>query len=193
MKLKKLKFITTPITVLLFTLFLMPACNNNKESGKNSGITGKENEVTTEGKMTDQTGVAKSPGKKIGKAVTTIAPADKSSKMAMDNAGYYNYTETAPFFPGGQGSLESYISNNIEYPREAIDNEAEGTVYVMFTIDENGKVGNVKTAGAAIGYGLEEEAVRVVNNMSSWTPGMNKGKKIKSWYTLPITYRLEES
>ena len=83
------------------------------------------------------------------------------------------------------------INNNIEYPQEAIDNNVEGTVFVMFTIDENGKVANAKTSGKALGYGLEEEAIRVVNGMSNWTPGTNKGKKAKAWYTIPITYRLE--
>lgn len=192
MKLSKLNFMTASVAIIFFTLILMPACKNNKEPEKNSMTTGKENNVATEDKTIDQPGVGKNPGKRIGKVVTIITPVDKTSKMETDNAGYYNYTETAPFFPGGQASVESYVTNNIEYPREAIENGAEGTVYVAFTIDENGKVGNAKTTGAAIGYGLEEEAVRVVNGMSNWTPGMNKEKKVKSWYTLPITYRLEE-
>lgn len=112
--------------------------------------------------------------------------------MKTDDKGYYNYTETAPAYRDGQTSLENYITNNIEYPPDAMDNDAEGTVYVMFTIDENGKVGNAKTSGTKIGYGLEEEAIKVVNGMTNWTPGMNNGKKVKGWYTLPITYKLDE-
>ena len=187
MKLSKLNYMTTSVAIIFSTLVLLPACKDNKESGKDSAVKDKDTTVVT---TTDQP-VVKNSGKKIGKALTTAAPVDKSSKMATDNMGYYNYTETAPFFPGGQASVESYITNNIQYPQEAIDNGAQGTVYVRFTIDENGKVGNAKTTGTAIGYGLEEEAVRVVNGMSNWTPGMNKGQKVKSWYTLPITYRLE--
>ena len=185
MKLSKLNFLTTLAVFTFLTLFLMPACNDSKESGKDSAVTDKDTVSTT-----DQPVVKANSGKKIGKALTIAAPVDKSSKMETDNMGYYNYTETAPFFTGGQAAVESYISNNIEYPQEAIDNGAQGTVYVQFTIDENGKVGNAKTTGAAIGYGLEEEAIRVVNGMSNWTPGMNKGQKVKSWYILPITYRL---
>ena len=188
MKLSKLNLMTTSSTIIFFTLFLLPACNDNKESGKDSAVT---DTVTTNSKTTDQPGVVKNSGKRIGKALTIEAPVDKSSKMETDKMGYYNYTETAPFFPGGQASVESYITNNIEYPQEAIDNGVQGTVYVRFTIDENGKVGNAKTTGTVIGYGLEEEAVRVVKGMSNWTPGMNNGKKVKSWFTLPITYRLE--
>ena len=97
--------------------------------------------------------------------------------MATDNTGYYNYAEVAPAYNGGQGAIESYINNNIEYPEEAIDNGIEGTVNVQFGIDENGNISNVKTLGNKIGYGLEEEAVKVISNMPKWTPGIVKGKK----------------
>jgi len=171
--------------ILIFT----QACNNNKESEKNPKTN--ENNITTGDTTAAQSANKMNTGKKTGKVSAGIPPVDKSSKMETDKMGYYNYTETAPTFPGGQGSLESYINNNIQYPQQAIDNGAEGTVNVRFTIDENGKPGNAKTTGAAIGYGLEEEAIRVVNSMSNWTPGMIKGNKVKAWYTLPITFRLE--
>src|SRR5712671_717997 len=157
MKLSKLNCMVTSVISILFTLILMPACNNDKESGKNSMVSGKENEnnMGTDSMTTNQPVAKKSIGKKIGKAVTVITTVDKSNNMSTDKMGYYNYTETAPVFPGGQASLENYITNNIEYPQEAIDNNAEGTVHVMFTVDENGQVGNAKTTGAVIGHGLE--------------------------------------
>jgi len=98
-----------------------------------------------------------------------------------------------PSFDGGQVALETYISNNIEYPQEAIDNNVEGTVNVQFLVDEKGDVSNVKTIGNKLGSGLEEEAIRVVSAMPKWSPGQVKGKNVKTWRTLPITYRLETS
>ena len=112
--------------------------------------------------------------------------------MQTDVKGYYNYTEANPVYPGGQTSLEDYINNNLEYPQDALDNGIQGTVNVKFTIDENGKVGNVQTSSAALGHGLEEAAMKVVSGMPNWTPGMINGKKVKAWYTLPITFRIEE-
>jgi len=191
MKLSKLNSTIACVTAICFALVLTPACNNSKE--KKSEVTGKENEnnVTTGDTTITQSTGNMTTGKKTGKVSAGIPLVDKSSKMETDKMGYYNYTETAPTFPGGQGSLESYINNNIHYPEAAIDNGAEGTVNVMFTIDENGKPGNAKTTGTAIGYGLEEEAIRVVNSMSNWTPGTIKENKVKAWYTLPITFQLE--
>lgn len=187
MKLSKLNFVPANITTWFFIFILASACNNSKEPEKKSAVINSgDNAITGES-------VVKNTGKKIGKVVATTipTPADRNIKMAVDKMGYYNYTEIAPAFPGGQASLESYIANNIEYPREAIDNEAEGTVSVLFTIDENGNIANVKTAGAKLGYGLEEEAIRVVSDMPQWVPGTIKGKNVKAWYTIPLTYRLE--
>lgn len=129
--------------------------------------------------------------KRKGRVTAAIKADDETAKMQMDQSGYYNRAEVAPAYPGGQNSLENYIVNHIEYPQDAIDNNAEGTVYIQFGIDENGKVTNVKTTGSKLGYGLDEEAVRVVSNMPKWTPGQVKGKKVKTWRTLPISYKLE--
>lgn len=123
-----------------------------------------------------------------GRATASIKADDASVKMEMDRAGYYNRTEIAPAY---QGSIEDYVTDNIEYPQNAIDNSAEGTVYVQFGVDRNGNISNVSTVGTKIGYGLEEEAIRVVSKMPKWTPGKVKGKNVNTWRTLPITYKLE--
>lgn len=199
MKLNRLKLklavIVTGVSVFMFT-----ACNNSDTSGKNSttdtmsnapntGFTTTPDDGSVMPKDNDTARSIASSGKKAGKISITPASMDKSSAMKTDDQGYYNYTETAPVYPG---SLDNYINSNLEYPQQAIDNSAEGTVYVTFTIDENGKAGNAKTLGKAIGYGLEEAAVKAVNGMAKWTPGTNKGKNVKAWYTLPITFRMEE-
>lgn len=196
MKLSNLKTFVVGITTG-FCLLSFIACNNSEKSGNNSTTEGTADTMSTNtatGPVTttgsDTAGTAtRPPGKRTGKVVIKPAEIDKTATMKADDKGYYNYTETAPVYPGG---LETYIVNNIVYPEDAVDNGVEGTVFVMFTIDENGKVGNAKTSGSAFGYGLEDEAVRVVKSMSAWTPGMNKGKKVNAWYTLPITFKLEE-
>jgi TonB family protein len=66
-------------------------------------------------------------------------------------------------------------------------------VNVHFLVDEKGNISNVTTVGNKVGYGLDEEAVRVVSKMPKWNPGQVKGKNVKTWRTLPIMYRLEES
>ena len=186
MRHSKLNLMIIGLSTCAIMLLLSPACNNTK-SDKNS------TEVdTTTVVPADSTTVVKNTGKKSGKISAYMPTVDKSSKMQTDAQGYYNYTETAPVYPGGQGSLEDYINNNLEYPQEAIDNGIQGPVTVKFTIDENGKVANVQTSGTPLGHGLEEAAMKVVSGMPVWTPGMINGKKVKAWYMLPVTYRIEE-
>lgn len=162
---------------------------NNQDSANNS--TSGSKEVAADTTTAPPTPVAKA--KKLGKISTGVDESDPTSEMKKDKMGYYNRTEVLPAYSGGQTALENYINNNIQYPQDAIDNNVEGVVKVQFGVDENGNVINVSTVGNKIGYGLEEEAIRVVSKMPKWTPGQIKGKNVKTWRTLPINYRLEES
>jgi len=188
MKYRKLNFWTGGVIIAAALTITMIGCNNNTESAKDSTT---KNDTSASTTPTTETTVKT---KKTGKASASAATApDKSLKMQKDKIGYYNYTEVAPVYPGGQTALETYINNNITYPQDAIDNNVQGTVSVQFAIDENGNVSQAKEIGNKLGYGLDEEAVRIVSQMPKWTPGQVSGKSVKAWYTLPITYKIEES
>jgi protein TonB len=185
MNFNQLKTTMRGCVAICASAMLLFSCNDDK-SANNSTSTGSETDTTT----AVNAPVAKT---KKGKAKATIAADDTKVKMEKDKMGYYNRTEVAPAFDGGDAGIENYVTNNIEYPQDAIDNNVEGTVTVQFGVDENGNVSNVSTVGNKIGHGLEEEAIRVVSKMPKWTPGQVKGKNVKVWRTLPISYRLEES
>jgi TonB family protein len=186
MKFNGLKFLKGSITAFSMLVFLV-ACND--ESGNNS-TTANEADSASSPPVSATDPVKKKIGKASAKMTTD---ADASAKIEKDKDGYYIRTEVLPSYNGGQTALETYITNTIEYPQEAIDNSVEGTVNVQFLVDEQGNVSEVKTIGNKIGSGLEEEAIRVVSSMPKWTPGQVKGKDVKTWRTLPITYRLEAS
>ncbi len=204
MKLSKLNLIVSGAALAFSALFFMSACKGKASQEKNSAITSNENKSNmvnennsspvapvSNDNTQEKLGVVKATGKKVGKVTATLLPVDKSRQMQTDAKGYYNYTQTSPLYPGGQTSMEDYIKSHVEYPEKALDNDVGGTVTVMFTIDESGQVGNVQTTGDAIGYGLEEEAMRVIGGMPKWTPGMVNGKKVKAWYSIPLTYKIE--
>jgi TonB family protein len=215
MKLSKLKYLSVVTAVMASMVFANMGCNNSGQkenySTKPLDSTIKEgtqpgldntridtsshlNPDTTKANPNNRdTSVSKkiSATRKKGKISTSIAKVDRTVKLQTDPLGYYNYAETMPEYKGGRRSLEQYINNNIEYPADALDNNREGTVNVLFTIDENGNVGNVKTSGVKMGYGMDEAAVKVVAGMPKWTPGRIKGKNVKAWYTLPVTYKMD--
>ncbi len=167
---------------------LLVSCDDDK-SGNNSTTTMSEPGADTATNMATTESTA--PKKKSGRVSTAMAADDQSVKMEKDKMGYYNRTEVSPAYVGGQSAMEDYINKNIEYPQDAIDNNIEGVVSVQFAVDDKGNISNVSTVGQKLGYGLEEEAIKVVSKMPKWTPGQVKGKNVKTWRTLPINYRLE--
>ena len=97
--------------------------------------------------------------------------------------------EENPEFPGGPAKLLEYIQKNLEYPKSARKNDIQGRVFVEFVIEEDGSVSNVRVL-RGIGYGCDEEAVRLVYSLPKFKPGKQRGKPIRVAYTLPIVFKL---
>lgn len=101
----------------------------------------------------------------------------------------YSVVEKMPEFPGGIDALMQYLSRKIRYPNKAQDNGVQGRVYVQFVVAKDGSIENVEVI-RGIGSGCDEESIRVVKNMPKWTPGEQRGKKVRVKYTLPIRFSL---
>ena len=122
-------------------------------------------------------------------------PAKKSdeskAKMQPDKNGVYQIVEEMPSFPGGETKLMEYIAKNLTYPQEARDKGIDGRVFIGMVIEKDGSVSNVKVL-RGIGGGCDEEAVRVINSMPKWKPGMMKGDPVPVSYQIPINFKLAE-
>ena len=164
------------------------ACNDstNDSSSKTASV---DSSVSAKSD-TVKTATAAKPARK--RKTSVAFEANNSNKIERDKEGVYNRAETMPEFPGGQEALAAYIENHLNYPQQAVDDNTTGTVRVSFIIDEKGKVVRPKVAGdKKIGDGLDEEALKVVEQMPAWKPGKVKGKNVKTRLELPITFQLE--
>ena len=101
----------------------------------------------------------------------------------------YVRVEEKPEFPGGEAGFFKYLAKQIKYPRVAVETGIQGTVYVSFTVMEDGSITNVNLVHS-IGGGCDEEALRVIQNMPRWKPGMQQGHKVRVDYRLPVKYLL---
>ena len=97
--------------------------------------------------------------------------------------------EVIPEFPGGEAALHKYIASHVQYPAIARENSLQGKVYVKFVIGKNGEVENVSIA-RGIDASLDAEALRVIQGMPKWKPGMQRGKPVRVAYTVPINFKL---
>jgi periplasmic protein TonB len=116
---------------------------------------------------------------------TTVgAPAGEKGGTVFDHVA------DMPYFEGGEAGLMRHIGNKMRYPRKAVLEQIEGVVVVTFVIDRDGKVTDA-TVLKGLGYGTDEEALRVINSLPNWTPGRQNGKTVAVRYTLPIRYSLQ--
>jgi TonB family protein len=99
--------------------------------------------------------------------------------------------EQMPVFSGGEKAMFQYLSENIQYPRVAQENGIEGTVYIGFVINTDGKLANI-TVKRGVPGGCTEESVRVIRNMPNWIPGKHKGEFVRVNFTLPIKFKLDD-
>jgi len=198
---------------LLFSGIIATGCNNEKKEPSVTSVSSMDtasmkvdstNGMVSNGADTtsmapstttatsDPAGTAKpNPAKKGMKGKTTITmPTKGSGSMEADNTGVYSNVEYLPSFPGGNKGLQKFFDDNLEYPATASDDGVEGTVNVSFVVDENGKLSSPQIVGAPLGYGIENEAIRVINKMPTWNPGKLKGKNVKTRFTLPVVFQL---
>lgn len=97
------------------------------------------------------------------------------------------FAEQMPEFP--DGDLYAYLGKTIQYPTMARENGIEGKVVLQFVVERDGKITDVTVVKKA-GWGLDEEAVRVVKNMKPWKPAKQNGKPVRLKYTLPVAFKL---
>lgn len=113
-----------------------------------------------------------------------------SSKSREMNEQVFTVVEKMPSFPGGDAELLKYMATNIKYPKESQDNGEQGRVICSFIVGRDGSVNNPEVLRGVTPL-LNEEAVRVINTMPRWNPGMQRGKAVAVKYTVPITFRLK--
>jgi len=92
-------------------------------------------------------------------------------------------------YPGGLAQLSRDIGSKIKYPKSAREAGIEGTVYVQFIINKTGEMEDVEVI-RGIGAECDAEAIRVVSQLKTWKPAIERGKVVKSRYQLPLRFGL---
>lgn len=101
----------------------------------------------------------------------------------------YDVADPMPSFPGGMGALMQYLSSHIKYPVKAEEDGIQGRVLCTFIIEKDGSISDIRVS-RSIHQTLDDEAVRVIGAMPKWTPGKVNGMTCRTWFTLPVTFKL---
>ncbi len=98
--------------------------------------------------------------------------------------------EQQPEYPGGLTAMRTFLAKNLHYPTSAATAGVSGKVFVSFVVAADGSLSDVAVL-KGIGFGCDEEAVRVMRQMPRWKPGKQSGRSVRVRYNLPITFTLE--
>lgn len=107
----------------------------------------------------------------------------------VEEVEIFTVVEEAPGFPGGDEARIKFLQNNIKYPQMARESNIQGTVYVTFVVERDGRVTDVRVL-RGIGGGCDEEAIRVIKAMPKWNPGKQRGKPVRVQFNMPIKFTL---
>ena len=83
------------------------------------------------------------------------------------------------------------ISKNIHYPQKAREKGIQGRVFIGFIVEKDGSISNVRNL-RGVDSELDAEAIRVVESMPRWKPGMHRGEPVRVSYQIPIVFKLED-
>lgn len=117
------------------------------------------------------------------------SPTTLNSAFALTEDTVFDVVETAPEFKGGMEAWNDWIKSNIQYPQTAKEIGVEGTVYVVFVINKDGKVDQPEIL-RGIGAGCDEEVLRLISESPDWIPGQQSGQKVNVRMRLPVRFKL---
>jgi TonB family protein len=108
-----------------------------------------------------------------------------------DASKIYTVTEIQPQYPDGYEKWAEYVKNSLKYPKDAIDQKIEGSVYVEFVVQETGKLTDFKIV-RGISTSCDKEALRICKGSIDWKPAQQGGKSVKCRFVMPIKFRLSD-
>ncbi len=116
---------------------------------------------------------------------------DEQTQSPDGNGVFICCPEQQAEFPGGLAEMRRFIAQHLKYPEEQLKGCIQGRVIVKFYVDTLGRVCEPQIV-RGIDSALDCEALRVVGLFPNFTPGMMNGKKVKTYMTLPISFKLPD-
>jgi protein TonB len=138
--------------------------------------------IDKEGGISDA--VAETPPAEAPPAVTKVL------EIEVDNTAFIT-VEVQPSFMGGNSEMYKFLGKNLKYPTAAQRANIQGKVFLSFIVEKDGSITDIETM-KGIGFGCDEEAMRVVKLMPKWIAGKQNGRNVRVKFTIPVFFRLND-
>jgi protein TonB len=126
----------------------------------------------------------------VGLMLSSFSIPNESEIQKPKSDKPYMIVGQMPRFPGGKAAMQRYISEHMSYPFEALKHNVQGKVSVEFVVDKEGNLTEIKTMGKKLGYGLEEQAIKIFQGMPKWVPGRQDGIAVPVYMMIPILFTI---
>ncbi len=117
---------------------------------------------------------------------TTLAPA--ANIDPVDVSGL----DVMPEPYGGAAAWAKFLQKNIHYPHQASEEGKQGRVWLSFIIEKDGHLSNI-VVERGVGFGLDEEALRVLKLAPAWKPGKQNGAAVRVKYNIPVNFQIADN
>ncbi len=121
---------------------------------------------------------------------TQVVEAPKSD----DEDKIFTKVENEAAFPGGEAAWRRYLEKNLNASTPVDNGAPEGTyqVIVRFIVSKDGSISDVQ-AESKHGFGMEDEAVKIIKKGPKWTPALQNGRNVNAYRRQPITFVVQEN
>lgn len=177
---------------------VMVGCKNNgskkAQAAEEDAIEKAENamEAAIEAVDADQEMDAKAAMEKLSaaQAAGLVETPEEMLKKNPNAAIPFSVVENKPTFNDSDANeFSKWVSEQMQYPQDAIDQNIQGRVVLQFTVNKEGQVEDVQVV-RGVNEALDNEAVRVVTASPKWEPGTQNGNPVNVRYTFPVVFRL---
>lgn len=114
---------------------------------------------------------------------------DVVEEPKVDNS-IHTFVEQQPEFGSGLSDLYEYLGKNLRYPSAAQRVGVQGKVFLSFVVERDGSITDTQVL-KGIGFGCDEEAMRVISTMPKWRAGRQNGRNVRVKFTVPVSFKLE--
>lgn len=105
----------------------------------------------------------------------------------------FDRVEAEASYPGGVNEWIRFLQKNLNAETPVNNNAPAGkfTVLVQFIVDKDGSISEIKPL-TSLGYGMEQEVVRILKQSGKWTPAIQNGRPVKAYRKQPVTFQVED-
>jgi len=131
--------------------------------------------------------IVQAPVEDKGTQIVEAPKADDEDKV-------FTKVENEAAFPGGQQAWVRYLQKNLNANAPVDNGASPGTyqVIVKFIVSKDGSISDVQPE-TKHGYGMEDEAVKIIKRGPKWTPALQNGRNVNAYRRQPITFVVEEN